>query len=182
MSRAEIEVRHARVQQKMQKPSVTLDNAVIFGELQEVKTAVENLKRALEELKERVVRTEADLSIIESSYHTIYNALEINGLMSAGEPTVPGAETEQKSQKEPTTAVSEETFACLKFEDQRGAKLGEYSVAYKQNNLLDKWNTAFNILRSNNSTIKDRYYGPGYHFSFWLYGENKIYRQKLKRS
>lgn len=77
------------VQQKM-----TLDQAVIFGELQEVKTAVEDLKRALEELKERVVKTETDLGIMEAGYNAVYNALEINGLMSAGEPTKPVAKPE----------------------------------------------------------------------------------------
>jgi hypothetical protein len=156
----------------MQKPSVTLDNAVIFGELQELKKTVEELKRILEGLKERVVRTEADLSVIESGYHVVYNVLEVSGLMSAGEP-------EQKSQKEPV-AVREETFTCLKFEDQQGAKLGQFSVAFKESNLVDKWTSAFNILRQSNSTIKDRYHGQDYQFSYWLYGEGKIYRQKLK--
>lgn len=78
-------------------------------------------------------------------------------------------------------AVKEETFTCLKFEPQQGAKIGEYEVAYKANNIEDKWTHAFNILRQNNSTINSRYHGQGYQFSYWLYGEVKIYRQKLKQ-
>jgi len=77
-------------------------------------------------------------------------------------------------------AVREETFTCLKFEPQQGAKIGEYEVAYKANNIEDKWTHAFNVLKQNNSTINSRYHGEGYAYSYWLYGENKIYRQKLK--
>jgi len=77
--------------------------------------------------------------------------------------------------------VKEEIFICLKFEPQQGAKIGQYEVAYKANNIEDKWTQAFNILRQNNATINSRYHGQGYQFSYWLYGEGKIYRQKLKQ-
>ncbi|MGD6932586.1 MAG: hypothetical protein ACQCN5_00075 [Candidatus Bathyarchaeia archaeon] len=78
------------------------------------------------------------------------------------------------------TGVQELTFTTLKFEAQQGTKLGDFEVAYKQNNLPDKWQSAHNILRVNNATIKDRYHGDTYQYSYWLYGEDKIYRQKLK--
>jgi hypothetical protein len=78
------------------------------------------------------------------------------------------------------TAVQELTFTTLKFEAQQGTKLGDFEVAYKQNNLPDKWQSAHNILRINNATIKDRYQGDTYQYSYWLYSEDKIYRQKLK--
>lgn len=84
-----------------------------------------------------------------------------------------------KENKEPT-AVQEATFKILKFEPQTGAKIGEYAVAYKANNLEDKWTHAHNVLRNSNATIQNRYHGEGYEFAYWLYGENKIYRQKLK--
>jgi hypothetical protein len=80
-----------------------------------------------------------------------------------------------------TVAAKEETFTCLKFEPQQGAKIGQYEVAYKANNIEDKWTQAFNILRQSNATINSRYHGEGYGFSYWLYGEGKIYRQKLKQ-
>lgn len=82
--------------------------------------------------------------------------------------------------RETPAAVQEATFAILKFELQQGAKIGEFEVAYKTNNLEDKWTSAYNVLRNSNATIKDRYHGEDYQFSYWLYGENKIYRQKLK--
>jgi len=84
------------------------------------------------------------------------------------------------SQAMGVVAVKEETFNILKFENQQGAKIGPYQVAYKANNISDKWNPAYNILRQNNATIADRYYGEGYVYGYWLYGEGKIYRQKLK--
>lgn len=84
-----------------------------------------------------------------------------------------------KENKEPA-AVQEATFTILKFEPQTGAKIGEYAVAYKANNLEDKWTHAHNVLRNSNATIQNRYHGEGYEFAYWLYGEGKIYRQKLK--
>jgi hypothetical protein len=84
---------------------------------------------------------------------------------------------EKKSQAE---AVSELTFTMLHFEAQQGAKLGEYEVACKASNAADKWSTANNILKTSNATIKDRYHGEAYQYSYWLYVEDKIYRQKLK--
>ena len=86
----------------------------------------------------------------------------------------------KEEQKKEANAVLEETFTCLKFEPQQGAKIGEYEVAYKANNLEDKWTQAYNVLRNSNATINSRYHGEGYQFSYWLYGEGKIYRQKLK--
>jgi len=83
-------------------------------------------------------------------------------------------------EKKQVAAVQEVTFTTLRFETQQGAKLGEYEIAYKQSNLSGKWQSAYNILRNSNATIKDRYHGESYQFSYWLYGEDKIYRQKLK--
>jgi hypothetical protein len=78
-------------------------------------------------------------------------------------------------------AVKEETFACLKFEPQKGARIGDYEVAYKEQNLQEHWNHAYNILRQANATINNRYYGEGYQHSYWLYGEGRIYRQRLNQ-
>jgi hypothetical protein len=79
-----------------------------------------------------------------------------------------------------STAVHEENFTTLKFETQHGAKLGDYEIAHKASNLEDKWLSAYSILRNNNATIKDRYHGQDYQYSYWLYGEDMIFRQKLK--
>ena len=79
-----------------------------------------------------------------------------------------------------TLAVKEETLTTLKFEDQEGAKIGSYQVAYEKNNIPEKFNTARNILQQSNATINARYYGPEYEFTYWLYGSGKIYRQRKK--
>ena len=78
------------------------------------------------------------------------------------------------------TVVDEITFSHLKFEAQRGAKLGDFEIAHKTANIEDKWQNAYNILRNNNATINDRYHGDTYQYSYWLFGQDKIYRQKLK--
>jgi hypothetical protein len=90
------------------------------------------------------------------------------------------APPEIKAEKKQAAAVLELNFTSLKFEAQQGAKLGEYEIAYKQSNFTDKWQSVYNILSNSNATIQDRYYGEGYQYSYWLYGEDKIYRQKLK--
>ena len=77
-------------------------------------------------------------------------------------------------------AVKEETFTILKFESETGARIGKYEVAYKPNNIPEKFQHAYNILHKNNATISNRYHGEGYAFAYWLYDKNKIYRQKLK--
>jgi hypothetical protein len=76
--------------------------------------------------------------------------------------------------------VPEATFTTLKFEAQQGAKLGVYEVAYAPNNKAETFKKAFGVLHEAKATIRDRYHGKGYVFSYWLYGESKIYRQKLK--
>jgi len=80
-----------------------------------------------------------------------------------------------------TVAVGEETFTCLKFEPQKGARIGEYEVAFKEHNLPEHWNHAYNILKQANATISNRYHGEGYQYSYWLYGEGRIFRQRLNR-
>lgn len=152
----------------------TLDRMVIQGELQELRKTVEDVRLALAELKERVMKTETDVGIIEAGYHAVCNALEINGLMAAGEPV-------EAAKKEPTVTVKEETFACLSFEPQKGERLGDYETASAKNNLPDKFNAAFNVLSKSNATISARYRGGGYVHSYWLFHET-IYRQKLKKT
>ena len=147
---------------------VTLDVVA----LAELRKAVEEVKNGLSEICERITKIEADVNVTETGLHLIYAALEGAGLMKNGEPT-------QKTEKA-MAAVAETPFTILKWDPQQGAKIGLYDVAYKPNNLMDKWTSAHNILRQSNSTIKSRYYGQDYIYSYWLYGENKIYRQKLK--
>jgi hypothetical protein len=87
------------------------------------------------------------------------------------------APTEVKEEK---PAVNENTFSLLKFEPQQGAKIGSYEVACKPNNITDKWTHAYDVLDKANATIKERYHDQGYEFSYWLYGQDKIYRQLKK--
>lgn len=85
-----------------------------------------------------------------------------------------------KEKKQLAAEALESIFAELHFESLQGAKLGDYEVAYKTSNVADKWISAYNVLRTCNATIKDRFHGEGYRYCYWLYVEDKIYRQKLK--
>lgn len=86
----------------------------------------------------------------------------------------------KREENKEVAAVLEETFACLKFESQKGAKIGDYEIAHRSNNLSETFNTAFNILSKSNAVISNRYFRSSYAYSYWLYGKDKIYRQKLK--
>lgn len=88
---------------------------------------------------------------------------------------------EAKLPRNETPAVAEQTFLCLKFESQEGQKIGPYDVAYEPQNLPQNWASAMNILKANSAVIEKRYHGPSYKFSYWLFGEHKIYRQALKQ-
>jgi hypothetical protein len=90
------------------------------------------------------------------------------------------APPEVKEEKKQSAAVQESTFNTHKFDVMQGAKIGEYELASEKTNLPDKWCHAYNVLRKSNATIQSRYQGEGYAYSYWLYGEGKIYRQKLK--
>jgi hypothetical protein len=79
-------------------------------------------------------------------------------------------------------AMKEEIFMGLTWEGQQGAQIGAYEVAYKANNLPDKWTPAHEFLDKARATINARYHGEGYVFSYWLFHDNKIYRQKLKKA
>ncbi len=80
--------------------------------------------------------------------------------------------------------ANENIFLSLKFEPQQGFKLGVFEVAFKVNSesTADKWQMAYDLLAKANATIQNRYHGKEYIFSYWLYGDGKIYRQKLKET
>ena len=94
-----------------------------------------------------------------------------NELLKSMAPPELGGENKQ-------AAVNELTFSTLKWDQQKGAQLGEFDKAYKASNIEEKWKHAFYMLRSSNATIKDRYHGTGYSYSHWIFGQDKIYRQK----
>ena len=58
--------------------------------------------------------------------------------------------------------------------------MGDYEIAGAANNDAYKFASAHKILESATATIKTRYHGKTYSYSYWLFGEGKIYRQKLK--
>jgi hypothetical protein len=89
------------------------------------------------------------------------------------------------TETEPKVRILEDRFNVLKWEDEKGARLGIYQVAYKKHNLADSWQHVFNILKANNSLIADPFHGKGYRFRYWIYPEkyhDRIYRKKLTES
>ena len=75
--------------------------------------------------------------------------------------------------------VPGEVFSVLIYEQKQGMRMGHFEIAFKSNNDPEKWNAAYDVLNKFNATIQNRYYGPQYAFSYWLYN-NCIYRQQRK--
>ena len=79
--------------------------------------------------------------------------------------------------------IPEETFTNLKWQNEKGAVLGDYEVAYKNQNVLDSWQHAYNVLKANNSVISNPFHMEGYQYRYWIYPEkygDRIFRKKLE--
>lgn len=85
------------------------------------------------------------------------------------------------AKKKNVAEIREQSFINLLGWTQRtGDKLGDFEVTSRSaNNDSDVYRHAFNVLEANNATIKDRYHGKGFIYSYWLYNDN-IFRKKLK--
>ena len=123
-------------------------------------------------LEERVAALERDVADLHESWEQLGRDFE---LIEANIKRGP------KPIKQERVAVLEESFSTLRFEAMKGDKLGDYEIAFKSGNIEGKWQSAYNVLAASNATIKERYHGAGYAFSYWLFGEGKIYRQRLKQ-
>lgn len=81
--------------------------------------------------------------------------------------------------------ISEKTFSVLKWQAEKGAVLGEYETAYKNQNILDNWQHAFNILKRANAVIGNPFHEEGYEYRYWIYPEkygDRIFRKKLSEA
>lgn len=84
--------------------------------------------------------------------------------------------------REVKAKIREERFEVLKWQDEKGSRLGDYQVAYQDHNLPENWSHAFNILKANNSLIADPFKEEGYEFRYWIYPEkygDRIFRKRL---
>jgi len=78
--------------------------------------------------------------------------------------------------------VNEAPFLTLKWEKREGAKLREFEITTKAlNSGSEDFEKCFNILKRNNASINQRFHDKGWQYGYWLYGENAIYRQTLKK-
>jgi hypothetical protein len=78
--------------------------------------------------------------------------------------------------------IPEETFTVLKWQGEKGSRLGEYEVAYKNQNVLESWQHAFNVLKQSNAVIGNPFHLEGYEYRYWIYPEkygDRIFRKKL---
>jgi len=81
--------------------------------------------------------------------------------------------------------LPEETFHILKWQNGKGARLGNYEVAYKSKNMPDKWLHCWNILKANNSLIANPFQEKSYQYCYWIYPDkytDRIFRKKPKEA
>jgi len=93
-----------------------------------------------------------------------------------------GPDTVLTFDDKPKSALPEFTFDILKWEDAKGARLGDYQVAYRQQNIGDKWQHCFNILKANNATIANSFHLEGYVCRYWIFPDkylDQIFRKRL---
>ena len=69
-----------------------------------------------------------------------------------------------KAETRTETSIPEERFSVLRWEDEKGSRLGDYQAAYQKNNLPEAWSHALNVLRANNSLIADPFKEEGTSF------------------
>ncbi len=78
--------------------------------------------------------------------------------------------------------LSEKPFTILKWQDEKGSRLGGFQVAYKTHNLPDNWHHAYGILKANVSLISEPFHEEGYEYRYWIYPEkyeDRIFRKRL---
>jgi len=78
--------------------------------------------------------------------------------------------------------IPEARFGVLKWQDEKGSRIGDYQVAYQSHNLPENWNHAYNILKANSSLIASPLKEEGYEFRYWIYPQkysDRIFRKKL---
>jgi len=65
---------------------ISLDQAAVYTKLDELKKLVEEQRKTIESLKERVVRIEMNADVSQTGLNEIYRSLEAAGIMKNGEP------------------------------------------------------------------------------------------------
>jgi len=124
--------------------------------------------------------TNDDFQIFLEDFCDMLNGLEA-GIVKMKQQIAKLVGVEEK----PKVLLPEETFNILKWSDEKGSRLGDYQVAYKAQNLPDKWQHCFNILKTNNSLIANSFHEEGYVYRYWIFPEkyeDRIFRKKLAES
>jgi len=90
-----------------------------------------------------------------------------------------------EAKAEAKATVSEERFNCLKWQDEKGVRLGDYQVAFTKHNVPESWSHAFNVLKANNSFIANPFHEGDYEFGYWIYPQkysDRIFRKRLSEA
>jgi hypothetical protein len=87
--------------------------------------------------------------------------------------------------REVKARIPEERFNFLKWQEEKGSRLGDFQVAYAKLNVPESYSHAFNVLKANNSFIANPFHEEGYEFGYWIYPQkysDRIFRKRLSEA
>jgi hypothetical protein len=87
--------------------------------------------------------------------------------------------------REVKARILEDRFNFLKWQDEKGVRLGDYQVSFTKHNVPESWSHAFNFLKANNSFIANPFHEEGYEFVYWIYPQkysDRIFRKRLSEA
>jgi hypothetical protein len=131
--------------------------------------------------KERLLMSDDDLKIFIEDFADFLNGLEASIVKMRRQIEKLYGESKPKPLISEALTFSE----ALKWVDEKGSKLGDYQVAYKNQNMPDRWLHAWNVLKANNSVIGNPFHEEGYEYCYWIYPEkytDRIFRKKLNEA
>lgn len=91
-------------------------------------------------------------------------------------------QTQAIMKTEAKAGIPEDRFNVLKWEIEKGSRLGNYQVAYQRHNLPENWVHCFSVLKANLSFIDNPFLEEDYEFRYWIYPQkyrDRIFRKKL---
>lgn len=85
----------------------------------------------------------------------------------------------EKPKNKPVLDHVNESVFFLNYEDRESEKLKRFQIATQKGNETE-FSEAFKVLKNAKATISNRYHGPNYNFSYWIWNDN-IYRKQIQK-
>jgi len=141
----------------------TLDRTVILGQVQE-------LKRTVEEMKERIAKAEVDVGVLRAGCEVMFHALELNGFLVGGEPAKVSGSEPKSSPKETRPTWNPEGIKWIEAQGGKGP--------YQKSDDVDS--PDFKAMLSDLAAHKGKLYRDG--LFYWTFPSGSIGRKRMKKA